>query len=85
MKNYFLALSLLFALNVSANIEYAPGQASEPTAAELNKSRSCWEELNTLGCGDPGEDPAHFRSCLKDVNDSLTGSCKAMMKELYGR
>jgi hypothetical protein len=84
MKNYFLAFTFLFVINANASIEFSPEQAAQPTEAELTKSRSCWEELNTLGCGDPGDDPQHFRSCLKDVTGSLTPSCKSMMKELYG-
>lgn len=84
MKNILLVTGLLFVMHASADIEYSSAEPSKATAQEINKSRSCFQELMVQGCGDPGEDPQHFRSCLKNVHPSLTADCRAMMTELYG-
>lgn len=84
MKNILVLLSFFFVLNSMADIEYSPDQSSQPTQTEILRNRSCWEELTIHGCGDPGENPKHFLSCLKEVKSSLTDNCKEMMIELYG-
>lgn len=72
-------------MNARADIEYSPTEVSKASAGEIAMSRACFEELKVQGCGDPGEETDHFRTCLKDVYQSLTGSCQRMMSELYGK
>lgn len=84
MKQTFIAFGLILAVNAFADIEFSPGEQVRATPQEIAKSRSCFEELNVQGCGDPGEDIHHFRSCLKNVHSTLTADCKKMMTDLYG-
>lgn len=84
MKQIFLALGLIFVLNANATIEYSAAEDSKPTPQEVSRNRACFEELASQGCGDPGEDPKHFRSCLNNVHSTLSVSCRKMMSELYG-
>lgn len=75
-------ITLVFSAN--ATTEYIPEERGiQPTASELASSRSCWQELQTLGCGDPAEDMEQFRSCMNNVYTSLSASCKKLMSELY--
>lgn len=85
MKNLILILSLCFAMQAFASIEYTSAEPKKATSEEISRSRSCFQELAVQGCGDPGEDPQHFRSCLKDVRSTLTSGCRNMMDELYGK
>lgn len=83
MKKLFVVMSLVMSFGAYADIEYSADQDSKPTIIEINKNRACFEEVAKLGCGDPGEDPKHFKSCLKDIHSSLSTSCKKMMSDLY--
>lgn len=83
MKLLITVLSLLLSLSVYADIEYSPGDDSVPTTEEISKNRACFEEVASHGCGDPGEDPNHFKSCLKNIHSGLTSHCKTMMSDLY--
>jgi hypothetical protein len=87
MKNIFLAASFLLTMNAFASIEFEPTQAASSKASdrEISRSRACFQELSAQGCGDPGEDPTHFRSCMRNVKSTLTSECKALMNDLYGK
>lgn len=85
MRTTLLALSLIFAFNAQANIDYSPNEVSKATPQEIAQSRACFEELKVQGCGDPGEDIQQFKSCLKNVHPTLTANCQKMMTELYGK
>lgn len=85
MRKTLLALSLIFAINAQANIEYSTAEVSKATPQEIAQNRACFEELQVQGCGDPGEDIQQFKSCLKNVHSTLSGSCQKMMTELYGK
>lgn len=85
MKHILLTMGLLFVINVHADIEYTPEEQSNVTQAEVAKSRACFHELTVQGCGDPGEDPKHFRTCMKNVKSTLTVDCRNKMTELYGK
>lgn len=84
MKKLILLSSLVFALNATASMDFTESKGSKPSSTEINKHRSCFQELSDDGCGDPGEDPKHFRSCLAEVFPRLTSDCQKMMSELYG-
>ncbi len=84
MKNLLLIIGMIFLIDAQASIEYVPNEQSKATTGEVDRSRSCFQELAVQGCGDPGEDQQHFRSCLKNVRSSLSGNCKKMMSDLYG-
>lgn len=66
-----------------ASIEHDGKTQTEPTAAEIQKNRACFEEVAKNGCGDPGEDIKQFRSCLHNVFPTLSVDCKKMMTKLY--
>lgn len=85
MRTTLLALGLIFTINAHANIEYSPAEVSKATPQEIAQNRACFEELKVQGCGDPGEDVQHFKSCLKNVHSTLSANCQKMMTELYGQ
>lgn len=84
MKYTFVALSLLFTISANADIEYSPQEPAKATPQEISKNRACFEELKVQGCGDPGDDINHFKSCLNNVHSTLTDNCKRMMTDMYG-
>lgn len=84
MKASILMMSFLFCFNAQSNIEYSASENGKATAAEIERSRSCFYEVKTQGCGDPGDDINHFRSCLSNIYPTLTENCKKMMSNLYG-
>ncbi|MCM2349374.1 MAG: hypothetical protein NDI69_05080 [Bacteriovoracaceae bacterium] len=84
MKNIVLMIGLLFSLTALADIEYVEDNQAKPTQAEITKNRACFQELITQGCGDPGEDPQQFRSCMSNVYSTLTKDCQTLMSKLYG-
>lgn len=83
MKNIILMTGLLFSFQAFADIEYVEDNQSKPTETEISKNRTCFQELERQGCGDPGEDPQQFRSCMSNVYSTLSTDCKALMTELY--
>ena len=82
MRNTIFLLGLFLAHQSLADIEYE-GPSSRPGQAEIQRNRACFEELKVLGCGDPGEDPEQFRSCMSNVYSSLSKDCKVLMSKLY--
>lgn len=56
-----------------------------PTEIEIAAARSCFEEIEILGCGSPKEDYPHFRACMHDIFPTLTPGCKKMVTGLYGK
>lgn len=85
MKKIFFVTCLLLVMNAYADIEYSAAEESQTTTEEVLQSRYCFKEVELQGCGDPGEDPGHFRSCLKNIKSKLTKGCNKMMTELYGK
>ena len=84
MKNILRVIALLFVIDAYADIEYSATEESRVSTQEISSSRACWEEVSTQGCGDPAEDPKHFRACLKNIHPKLSLNCKKMMANLYG-
>lgn len=86
MKYALMFLTLSFIFNAYADIEYMPNEVSSaPSEQEISKNRACFQELITLGCGDPAEDSEHFRSCMANVYPNLSKSCQSLMSILYGK
>jgi hypothetical protein len=83
MKKIFITVMMMMTVSAYASIEH--DGKPEPTANEISKSRSCFEEVSQNGCGDPGDDIKQFRSCLNNIFPSLTGDCQKMMTHLYSR
>lgn len=75
---------MIFMSTAHADIEY-DGNDGKPTAVELEKNRSCFDELSKNGCGDPGTDLKEFRTCMHDVYSKLGADCQKMMTRLYKR
>lgn len=84
MKKIIIAFGMVFALNSLASMTYTESKGSKPTAQERQNNRACFSQLSADGCGDPGEDPKHFRSCMADVYPRLSTECKKLMSDLYG-
>lgn len=84
MKRMTLAMVMVVMTSAYATIEY-DGNDGKPTTAELQKSRACFEELSQNGCGDPGDDLKHFRTCMHDSFSKLSTECRSMMTRLYKR
>ncbi len=85
MKDFFMFLGFVIALNSYADIEYVPTERKVTSAAMVESNRGCFKELNAQGCGDPGEDIQHFRSCMNNAYDGLSDTCQKMMTKLYGK
>lgn len=83
MKKLLAGIVFTVIFNVQAGT-LEPAAYVHPTDAEIQKSRMCFQELENLGCGTQEEDPERFRSCLSDVQEKLSESCKVMMRKLYG-
>lgn len=83
MKKIILIAGLLMSFAVVADIDYE-GETSNPTPEEIARNRACFEDLSRQGCGDAGEDPEHFRSCMSNVYTSLSQECQSLMTKLYG-
>lgn len=83
MKKIVLMAGLLLSFTALADIEYE-GKYTKPSADEVSRNRACFEDLSRQGCGDPGEDPEQFRSCMSNVYTSLTQDCQSLMTKLYG-
>ncbi len=84
MKKIILVASLLLSFTAMADIDYE-GETPNPTPEEISRNRACFEDLARQGCGDAGEDPEHFRSCMSNVYSSLSQDCQALMTKLYGK
>lgn len=83
MKLFLIPVFALFIFNAKADIEHVVGDDDQPTPLEITKNRACFEEVAKQGCGDPGEDQKHFRTCLHDAFPILTDDCRKMMSGLY--
>lgn len=84
MKKILVVMMISFSVNSFANIEYSPREPAKATETEIKRNRACFEELKVQGCGNPGDDIQHFRSCLNNSFELLSSDCKKMMTELYG-
>ncbi len=78
MKKYSFVLIAFLSFAAHA------GEYVHPSADEISKNQACFQDVEVLGCRTQEEDPAHFQSCLSDVQDSLSESCRKMMTKLYG-
>jgi hypothetical protein len=82
MKKLIFITALLTLNPAFASIEYE-GRSERPSEAEIQKNRSCFRDLELLGCTGPGEDPQQFRSCMSDSFESLKKECQDLMRKLY--
>lgn len=85
MKNMMIAIALLVSLSSKATIDEGTMKSTEPNGKEVSLARSCFKELNVLGCGHPRDDLDQFRSCMENIFSSLTSDCQNMMSDLYSR
>jgi hypothetical protein len=85
MKKLLIGLTLFTSLMARASIDEAGMKAMEPKAGEVESARSCFQELETLGCQHPKEDLQHFKACFENVSSSLTPACKKRIGGLYRR
>jgi hypothetical protein len=75
---------LTFVLIATFSLASHAGQYSPVNEAEISKNRACFQDLEVYGCGKLEEDKYQFRTCLSEVQDSLSQYCKNMMQRLYG-
>ena len=85
MKKIIAILSLVITFGAFADIDTTSAVNITPSNARIEKSRACFQELQTLGCGHPKDDLEQFRSCMNNVFESLDSNCQTMMKRLYGK
>jgi len=83
MKNLMIVLTLFISLTAKADIDEAGMNSMEPKVGEVGAARSCFTELEKLGCRHPREDLEQFKSCMENVYSSLNPACQKMMSELY--
>lgn len=85
MTKMMIAIVLLVSMSAKATIDEGTLKSTEPSGKEVSSSRSCFKELNILGCGHPRDDLEQFKSCMENMISSLTPDCQKMMSELYRR
>jgi hypothetical protein len=85
MKKLIIIYTLCSSLIALATIDESTFKKYEPTQSEVDKSRSCFKELERMGCGHPREDLQHFKSCKDEVKTSLSLTCKQMITDLYDK
>lgn len=85
MKNFSIVMFFVFSLTAFGSIEYVESEQSKATPAEISRNRSCFKELASEGCRDPGEDTQQFRTCMSEVYPRLTKNCQTLMSKLYGK
>ncbi|HXH32631.1 MAG TPA: hypothetical protein VNJ01_17670 [Bacteriovoracaceae bacterium] len=84
MRKTLLAVCVVMISIVAlADMEHKTGQGSAPTAKELSLSRSCFTEIEVLGCKHPGEDQKNFPVCLEQKLEHLSAPCKGFFTRLY--
>lgn len=84
MRKILSVVVLILSLNCFADIDNINDlKAPQPTAAELSANRACFSDLDRMGCGDPGDDIEHFRSCMNNIYPDLKPECKTLMNDLY--
>lgn len=83
MKNFIILAVMFLGFNAFATIEHDASDLFDVTAEEIQNNRSCFAELESNGCGDPGEETKHFRSCMSHVYPKLTPECQKLMTKLY--
>ncbi len=85
MKKIMIVLTLMTSLMVQASFDEAALKALEPKEGEVEASRSCFRDIESLGCRHPREDVDQFKVCMENVYASLTPTCKKMLGDLYRR
>jgi hypothetical protein len=80
MKHTIALFGLVFMLNVSA----ADKKNSQPTEAEIQQNRACFQDLEVQGCRTQEDDPEQFRECLSNAHESMDDHCKKLMLKLHG-
>lgn len=84
MRKIIIIAGLFISMVALANIDVEGDKGASATATEIATYRSCFQELQKLGCRHPSEDRDHFRGCLSELFSSLSGNCQKMMSTLYG-
>jgi hypothetical protein len=84
MKMIFFISLFISSLSLYAHVsDLSEAVSAPPSEAEITSNRSCFLNLEKLGCGDPGDDVAHFKSCMNNVYQDLSKNCQILMTELY--
>ncbi|MBA2403750.1 MAG: hypothetical protein H0V66_03180 [Bdellovibrionales bacterium] len=83
MKKILIVLTLMTSFIAKASFDEAALKALEPKEGEVEASRSCFREVESLGCRHPREDVDQFKACMENVFSSLTPTCKKMLGDLY--
>jgi hypothetical protein len=83
MRNLILICGILLMVNAYATIEADDNKIFDVSQEEIMKNRACFKDLETNGCGDPGEDPKQFRACMSNVYPKLDVDCQKLMNKLY--
>lgn len=82
MKNIFSMLLMVLMVNANATTE--DKNYVHPSNAEITKNRACFKQLEERGCGNPKDDPEHFRSCMSSLYSALDDHCQRTLINLYG-
>lgn len=85
MKRLMLVVLFFGTLSAHADLEHIPGQGAMPKSQKLSAARSCFHEIDNMGCGHPRDDQEFFNGCLEEKRDELTLSCQAFFEKLYGK
>jgi len=83
MKKILIGLILLISFMARADIDEGVMKSTEPKVEEIASARSCFKEVENMGCGHPRDDLEQFRSCMENTISSLTPACQKMMGDLY--
>ncbi len=85
MKRSMLVAVIFISFTAYADLEHKEGQGTMPKSQKLSISRSCFKEIDHIGCGHPRDDQEFFTSCLDEKKDELNPSCQVFFEKLYGK
>lgn len=85
MKHSIFVAVIFLSLSAHADLEHKEGLGTMPKTQKLSISRSCFKEIDDIGCGHPRDDQEFFISCLQENKDELNPSCQSFFEKLYGK
>jgi hypothetical protein len=83
MKIAFLFF-ILISESTYASTEHTEKRIHKASQSQISFYRSCFSEMDKLGCGHPRSDVHSFKECLYDKQNDLSINCRAFFTKLYG-
>jgi hypothetical protein len=85
MKKTIIIISMLASFSALAHQGHDFQPQEKPSEKSISTARSCFKELETLGCGHPREDQEYFVNCYRSNVQMISIDCQSFFETLYGR